>query len=797
MHGGPQSIPLASAFAGFSSPGEKGMMSKRSIASSLFLGVLSVALTLFAVQFSASPPSVPLHCCFLPPVLAAMAYGWRGGLIAGFPWGVAYHFILFPANGWANVAATAYFLTWYAMIGWASSERGRKPGFWNSPHFVLLASMGVLYFLFTQLFPFAYRFNPAPWNGAAWFSSRPHEVLHAIAIKEAVQVAIVLSLSNALLLCHSVRRLLGLELRPEARENGRVVLLSVSGGLALWVVLMVIEHALLREPVPSLVVDLKLHETLALLVILAGSLISGAQICGYMERRLASEDALRMNERNYREIFDSSIDALFIHDLDGRIVDVNGRMLSMFGYTRAEALLLSVEDVSLGQPPYSNVEAMALIRKAFSEGPQFFEWRVKRRNGEVFWSDVALRSCSIGGQPRVIASVRDIDYRKSLEEQLAQAQKLESIGRLAGGIAHDFNNHLTVMIGCVDLVCQRRGLDDYARRHLKEASKAAHRAGTLTKQLLAFSRRELINPELLDLNEVAEDLKRMLARLIGEDLQLKASLSPGMELVMADRGQLEQIIMNLSVNARDAMPEGGVLEISTAMEEADASRCERVPGLAPGRYAVLSVSDTGCGISEDVKQRMFEPFFTTKPVGKGTGLGLSIVYGAVKQNQGCIEVASELGKGTTFKIYFPPAPAQESVESGEAAASEAASRGAETVLLAEDDSVIRSYVMEVLEGLGYRVIPFADGASAAKWAESFEGRVDMLLSDVVMPGMNGRELAAKVLALKPGAKILFMSGYAEDVIATHGVLEKGVHLIAKPFTIDAISSKIRSVLDGR
>jgi len=774
------------------------MNSKRAALSSLALGLASVLLSIFAVQFSASPAVVPLHCCFLPPLIAAMAYGWRGALLAGCPLGVAYHFMLFPANGWANAASAVFFLAWYLCIGFASEARGRRPAAWNNPHFILLGSVGAAYLLYTVVFPVMYKFNPAPWNGALFFSSRPPEILHAIAVKEIVQMAILLSLSNALLLCPGVRSALGLESRPESRENGRIIALSALGGLLLWCGLMGIEHALLVEPLPALLVELKLHDILALLVILAGSMISGSQVCGYLERRLASEDALRESEKNYREIFDVSIDALFIHDNDGRVLDVNGRMCSMFGYDRDSALKLSIQDISMGLPPYSQSEARKLIGKAMADGTQVFEWRTKRSDGTLFWSEVVLRPCKLRGEDRVIASVRDIESRKRLEEQLAQAQKLESIGRLAGGVAHDFNNHLTVIIGGLDLVCQRSHLDEYARSHLKEVSMAAQRAGTLTKQLLAFSRRGLINPEPLNLNETVEELKKMLSRLIGEDVKLKASLDKRLEPIKADRSQLEQIIMNLAVNARDAMPGGGSLEIATGMADLDAAFCSGREGLFPGRYVTLSVSDTGCGMSEEVKKRMFEPFFTTKPLGKGTGLGLSIVYGAVRQNRGYIDVESEPGKGSSFKMYFPPVSiADELLGSGFSHPEQKAKAGTESVLVVEDDPVIKAYVTEVLEGFGYRVVAFPDGRSALSWAESSQSALDLLLSDVIMPGMNGRELAARLAVIRPGVRTLFMSGYAEDVIATQGILEKGVKLITKPFTVEELAAKTREALDAK
>jgi two-component system cell cycle sensor histidine kinase/response regulator CckA len=386
---------------------------------------------------------------------------------------------------------------------------------------------------------------------------------------------------------------------------------------------------------------------------------------------------------------------------------------------------------------------------------------------------------------------------RSLEAQLLQSQKMEAVGRLAGGVAHDFNNILTAIGGYADLLLADLPADDARRQDIDEIHRAARRAASLTQQLLAFSRRQIMQPKVVDLNALVADIDKMLRRLIGEDVLLSAVLAPNLGNVRADPGQLEQVILNLAVNARDAMPSGGHLTIQTRNVELDQSYVAEHPAVTPGPYVLLSVSDTGTGMTDETKSHIFEPFFTTKPRGKGTGLGLATVYGIIQQTGGHIWAYSEVGRGTTMKVYLPRVdlPA-DSLPSASPEAEEDL-RGSATVLLVEDETAVRAVTRQLLTRSGYTVVEAADGHMALALTAALDQPVDLLLTDVVMPGMSGRELAERLAAQRPGLRVLFMSGYADDAIVRHGMLEPGLAYLEKPFRPEALLRKVRDVLDGQ
>ncbi|MGH9945533.1 MAG: ATP-binding protein, partial [Pyrinomonadaceae bacterium] len=395
----------------------------------------------------------------------------------------------------------------------------------------------------------------------------------------------------------------------------------------------------------------------------------------------------------------------------------------------------------------------------------------------------------------VLGVARDVTERKGLEEQLRQAQKMEAVGRLAGGVAHDFNNLLTAITGYSDLSLRRLADNPAVRRNLEEVKKAAERAAGLTRQLLAFSRKQVLQPKVIVLNDVIHDMNKMLQRLIGEDVELRAELDPRLGRVKADPGQIEQVIMNLSVNARDAMPLGGRLTIATANATLTAEDARRHHYVQPGAYVLLSITDTGCGMDEETRKHIFEPFFTTKEVGKGTGLGLSTVYGIVKQSGGYVWADSEIGRGTTFRIYFPRVEApirSDIVKDGDGALPQ----GEETVLLVEDEDIVRELTHEFLEMSGYTVLEARNGRDAITICEQHDGPINLVLTDVVMPQMSGRELVERLAPLRPAMRVLYMSGYTDDQIVHHGVLSESKSFLEKPFTIQALARKVRAVLDA-
>lgn len=393
-----------------------------------------------------------------------------------------------------------------------------------------------------------------------------------------------------------------------------------------------------------------------------------------------------------------------------------------------------------------------------------------------------------------VETVRDVTELSHLKALFLQAQKMEAVGRLAGGMAHDFNNLMNVVIGHSEMLLNRAESDKQVRRGLENILRAGERAAALTRQLLAFSRKQIMEPQILDLNSLLENMDMMLRRIIGEDIRLVTVRGEALGLVNADMMMMEQVIMNLAVNARDAMPDGGTLTIETKSVELDDNYVRTHHGARPGWYVMLAVSDTGVGMTPEVKARIFEPFFTTKEAGKGTGLGLSTVFGIIKQHEGYIMTYSEPGIGTTFKIYLPMVDAK--VESTAKTAPAVIPKGSETILLVEDDEGVRTMASMMLEDLGYTVIQSGSGDAALELLSLHSGKVDLLLTDVVMPGMNGRHLAKKVTDMRPGIKVMFTSGYSDNVLADRGVLGPGIHFIQKPFTSSALGRKVREVLDG-
>jgi signal transduction histidine kinase len=398
-------------------------------------------------------------------------------------------------------------------------------------------------------------------------------------------------------------------------------------------------------------------------------------------------------------------------------------------------------------------------------------------------------------QSRVARKAAEEALRQS-EEQLRQAQKLEAVGRLAAGVAHDFNNILTAITGHSELLLRQLGADDPRRKNAEQIEKAAYRAAALTRQLLTFSRKQVIEPRVLKLNAVMFNIEGMLRRLIGEDIEFRTLLDPAAGHIKADPGQIEQVIMNLAVNARDAMPNGGKLIITTANTTLDKNHLKYSPDLCAGDYVMLAIADTGTGMSEEVKAHLFEPFFTTKPPGKGTGLGLATCFGIVKQNTGHINVHSELGRGTTFKIYFPQVqPALEPSRVHIMPTEAKAAGGNETVLLVEDEPVVRELAVATLREKGYTVVEAANGEEGLRMARQHDGKIDLVLTDVVMPVMGGKEMADALRTSHPDTKVLFTSGYTEDAMGHHGVLRPGIVFLQKPYMTATLARKVREVLD--
>ncbi|MEW6209192.1 MAG: PAS domain S-box protein [Acidobacteriota bacterium] len=531
-------------------------------------------------------------------------------------------------------------------------------------------------------------------------------------------------------------------------------------------------------------------------VALAESILSifAARVSAEMERK-AAEEALRQAEERYRSIVENASYGISLSTPAGRFLAVNPAMVAMLGYDSVEELM----KVNIATDIYADPEdRKRLIERYVPEGKiEDVEVEWKRKDGSQI--RVNLRGRLIRdeeGQPEAFEIlVEDVTERRHLEEQLRQSQRMESIGMLAGGVAHDFNNLLTAIIGYSEILLANVSRDDPRRMSVEEINRAGKRAADLTRQLLAFSRKQILQPRVINLNSVITDLEKMLSRLIGEDVEMMTRLDPDLGLVKADPGQIEQVIMNLVVNARDAMPEGGMLMIETANAEIDEAYARRHVGVAPGQYALVAISDTGMGMNEETQSRIFEPFFTTKEQGRGTGLGLSTVYGIVKQSGGNIWVYSEEGRGTTFKVYLPRANEEETAEQAEARSAEAP-RGSETILIVEDEELVRRLTIDALEDIGYTVLEAKDGPEALRICEQHTEPIHLLLTDIVMPQMSGRDLARRVAGLRPEIKTLYMSGYTGTVIVNQNLLDAEKVFIQKPFTPRSLAQKVREALDS-
>ena len=504
--------------------------------------------------------------------------------------------------------------------------------------------------------------------------------------------------------------------------------------------------------------------------------------------------AARAAETRYHELFDGAPVGLIRSLPDGRILAANAAAVRIAGYPSVSALLdASVADL------YAEGGDRARVMGALERGEshQNLEIQGRRQDGTVIWVSVNVRPVrnAAGAVAHYEWSFADITERRQLESQLRQAQKMEAVGQLAGGVAHDFNNLLTVIGGRCYLMLGKLGADDPLRREVELVRGAAERAARLTHQLLAFSRKQVLEPRVLDLNETVSGIEPLLRRLIGEHIEISVIQGPGLAHVKADAGQLEQVILNLAVNARDAMGRGGQLVLETANATLDAAAARRSPDLEPGAYVMLSVTDSGHGMDAATRAQIFEPFFTTKEVGKGTGLGLATVYGIVKQSGGLIEVESEPGHGASFKVYLPAVQAP--VEAAEPAKAPGTRlRGSETELLVEDDPSLRTLAREILTVQGYTVIEAASPLEAIRIHERHADAIHLLLTDVVMPEMNGPQLAAQLQAGRPGMEVLFMSGYTGSALALEGGGEFGGAFLAKPFTPDGLSRRVREVLDA-
>ena len=524
----------------------------------------------------------------------------------------------------------------------------------------------------------------------------------------------------------------------------------------------------------------------------AGVMYRVAGIAEDITELRASEDALRESERRLRLITDTAPDPVIAADASGRITHANPAAERAFGWPAAALVGQPLTVLIPERLHAAHATALARVRAGAGQRDRTLELAGQRRDGTEFPAEVALGAAGAGPDRHITAVVRDVSARKALEAQLRQAQKMEAVGRLAGGIAHDFNNLLTAILGYVALARPRVGADATLAADLDEVRRAGERAADLTRQLLAFSRKQVLQPRVVDLGAHLHDMERLLARVLGEDIRLVRDVPETLGRVRVDPGQLHQVVVNLAVNARDAMPQGGTLTLAAADVSVDAARAAPL-ALPAGRYVELRVTDTGVGMDAATQARLFEPFFTTKGPDRGTGLGLSTVYGIAAQSGGGVEVTSAPGAGTTFRVLLPRA--DHSVAPDAPPAPPPAS-GSETILVVEDEPAIRRVVIRALAAQGYTVLEAANAAAALAVADTHVGALDLLLTDVVMPGDSGALLAARLRAQRPAMRVLFMTGYPREALAPHGVVPEDVALMPKPFTPEALQLRVRAVLDA-
>ena len=516
----------------------------------------------------------------------------------------------------------------------------------------------------------------------------------------------------------------------------------------------------------------------------------------HLIERKRVESCLRQWERRFEDWFENSKDIVFTLDLDGGITSVNKAAEEVLGWPREEAVQKNIQ--SLVAPEHAALCDEMMRRVVNQEPLEHIEIAMLRKDGRKVLLEASARLVRSNEKNEkkdcVEGIARDVTDRRQLENMVRQSQKLEAIGRLSGGLAHDFNNLLCVISGHTELLTEALEPADPALRSVTQIRKAADSAAALTRQLLAFSRRQVFHPQVVDLNAIVVETEKLLERLIDEHIEIYTALDPSLGRVLVDPVQVEQVIINLVLNARDAMPEGGKLTIETGNLDLGDDYHSKVSHVPAGKYVLLAMTDTGCGMNEETQSHIFEPFYTTKELGKGTGLGLATVYGIVKQSGGYIWVYSEEGRGTTFKVYLPRVVSPlTDARAGRRGAE--ISKGTETILVVEDAEPVRTLTKEFLEASGYTVLEAANGEEALRVARSYRGGIDLLLTDVVMPRMGGKSLAEQMMQLRPGTRVLYMSGYPSEGIVQAGILASGVTLLEKPFTREILSKRVRQVLD--
>jgi PAS domain S-box-containing protein len=761
---------------------------------SLALGLAGVVGTFFTFGVSFPPHEVTILWSLFLPLIAALGYGWRCGLLAGTP--VAFMgFWLWPTNGWANVATIFIHGGVFVWHGWVAERRLERAAWWNNPYVAQIAASLAMSVEFFTLYPLAFRLNPPFWYPAALTSMAPN-VLASIVVADAFFFFVQIFAADLVLHIPVARRALGLAVSPSSRANTTVLGASLVLGALVLGLSALVEAALVDHDLSRALIRLTDGEHVRHGAILAlVCLVAGLQLAKLIERRLEAEEALKVET----QFTDAAIGTLqgifFVVRPDGRYLRWNAALSRLWG--REGESLRDLNGLDIVHPD-DRAAAETELRQAFEGGSGTIELRfVTRPSGEVRRLLCSGRRFEIAGGAYLVGSGIDVtelreaedaarklvlalEKTRSLEDQLRHAQKMEAVGVLAGGVAHDFNNLLSAIVAFASLLRHELPAASAGQGHVAEILSTAERAAGLTRSLLAFSREQPVTIAPLDVGELVGGFKNMLGRLLSEKVEVKVRLAPAPLVVGGDRGQLEQVLLNLATNARDAMPGGGTLEIATERATLEAGE------LPAGEHALVTVSDTGTGMDAATLSRIFEPFFTTKEVGRGTGLGLSIVYGIVKRHGGLIRVASEPGKGARFSIYLPLVAAPPAARNTPVPLR----GGAETILLAEDEAPVRRSLRLLLEEYGYTVLEATDGADAVRVFGENEARIRLVICDLLMPRMNGREAADEIRRIRPGTRVIFVSGYGEGVLAEGDPTK----VLAKPVQLPHLLSRIRAEL---
>ena len=787
---------------------------KRKSYLSVLFGLVGLAGTFYSFQFPVPPHTIDFMWCLAFPLLAGLAWGRRYGIYATLGGGLfIFPFLIWPANGWVNLAYSVDYGTWLLWHAYQSDRRRECPTTWNGVYAVQIehSLFSVLLHLFT--IPLLYSLNPPFWNLAAvsTYSKSLNEIILAQTLCNRFALVI---LCNVALLLPSVRRLLGLPVSPGSRQNALVLGLSTIGGGLIWVAETVLDHLLIEHDLSAASFFILSPEgSLVGAVFVFSCLLTGDFIARFIQHRNEADLSMLASEAKYRSLFETMTQGVVYLDAEGAVVSANPSACAIM--QQDELALVGKPfpgDMMIWRDDKGNtfsVEQNPIYQALNTKIPAKNKTMEVRYSGEDRWQwwlfNLVLQTGQDQGKEyRLYVTFTDIterriamEERKHLEMRLYHSQKMDAVGQLASGVAHDFNNILQAIQGHAQFARNDVDLDSPAQQSLQEVLQASGRARGLVRQLLAFSRREAVQYDVLELNELVERFTKMIQRVIGKQIELQVSLSSILLPIFADSGQIEQIIMNLCVNARDAMPDGGRLAVSVEPVELDASFCEMHPWAQTGRHVLLCISDTGTGMTQEVQARAFDPFFTTKPAGEGTGLGLATAYGLIKQHKGFVLLYSTVGQGTTFRIYFPlcDESPQQQLEDNAIPGTDLL-RGTEMVLVADDEEVVLGIAERILKEAGYAVITAHDGEEAAQRIQRDGLRVDLFMLDVVMPKRTTRDLVRLVRVCNPEARVLLSSGHGKNAPELAHLGEMDLPLLIKPYGPQDLLKKIREVLES-